>query len=138
MSDPEITDLEITNLLRKAKTIAVVGLSDKPWRPSFGVSEYMQSQGYRVIPVNPRVGETLGAHAYESLENVPEKIDIVNIFRRSEFAGPIVDSAIRLGVGCIWMQEGVRDEQAAARARQAGISVVMDRCILKDHRRLLR
>jgi hypothetical protein len=132
-----MTDPEITELLRAAKTIAVVGLSDKPWRASFGVSEYMHSQGYRIIPVNPNVGETLGSSAYSRLEDVPEKIDIVNVFRRSQFVGPIVDSAIRLGVQCIWMQEGVRDEQAAARAREAGIGVVMDRCILKDHRRLL-
>jgi uncharacterized protein len=133
-----MTDAEIIELLTTAKTIAVVGLSDKPWRPSFGVSEYMQSQGYRVIPVNPKVGETLGVPAYERLEDVPEKIDIVNVFRRSEFAGTIVDSAIRLGVRCVWMQEGVRDDEAAARAREAGVGVVMDRCILKDHRRLLR
>jgi hypothetical protein len=133
-----MTDPEIIEILQSAKTIAVVGLSNKPWRPSFGVSEYMQSQGYRVIPVNPNVDETLGTNAYERLEDVPEKIDIVNIFRRSRFAGPIVDSAIQLGVRCVWMQEGVRDNTAAARAKQAGISVVMDRCILKDHRRLLK
>lgn len=133
MSDPEIVEL-----LRSAKTIAVVGLSDKPWRPSFGVSEYMRQQGYTIIPVNPNVEETLGKTAYTRLEDVPEKIDIVNIFRRSQFVGPVVDTAIRLGVRCIWMQEGVRDEEAAARARKAGIGVVMDRCILKDHSRLVR
>ncbi len=132
-----MSDAEITELLRTARTIAVVGLSNKPWRPSFGVSEYMRGQGYRILPVNPNVGETLGLQAYESLEDVPEKVDIVNIFRRSEFAGPVVDSAIRLGVRCVWMQEGVRDEEAAARATQAGVGVVMDRCILKEHRRLL-
>jgi uncharacterized protein len=132
-----MTDAEIRELLRTAKTIAVVGLSNKPWRPSFGVSEYMRSQGYRVIPVNPNIGETLGLQAYERLEDVPEKVDIVNIFRRSEFAGAIVDSAIRLGIRCVWMQEGVRDDTAAARAKQAGIGVVMERCILKEHRRLL-
>jgi predicted CoA-binding protein len=133
-----MTDPEITELLRSSKTIAVVGLSDKPWRPSFGVSEYMRQHGYAIIPVNPNVEEALGANAYQNLEDVPEKIDIVNIFRRSEFAGPIVDAAIRLGVRCVWMQEGVRDDQAAARAREAGIGVVMDRCLLKDHGRLLR
>jgi hypothetical protein len=133
-----MTDQEIIDLLRTAKTIAVVGLSNKPWRASFGVSEYMRSQGYSVIPVNPNLSETLGLQAYERLEDVPEKIDIVNVFRRSEFAGPIVDSAIRLGARCVWMQEGVRDEQAAARAREAGLGVVMDRCILKDHHRLLK
>ncbi len=133
MSDPEIVEL-----LRSAKTIAVVGLSDKPWRPSFGVSEYMREQGYTIIPVNPNVEEALGKAAYTRLEDIPEKIDIVNIFRRSQFVAPIVDTAIRLGVRCIWMQEGVRDEEAAARARKAGIGVVMDRCILKDHSRLIR
>ena len=133
-----MTDPEIIELLQSAKTIAVVGLSDKPWRPSFGVSDYMRKQGYAIIPVNPNVAETLGASAYTRLEDVPEKIDIVNIFRRSQFAGPIVDAAIGLGVRCIWMQEGVRDDDAAARARKAGIGVVMDRCILKDHSRLLR
>lgn len=133
-----MTDPEIVELLQSAKTIAVVGLSDKPWRPSFGVSEYMREQGYTIIPVNPNVEETLGKTSYTRLEDVPQKIDIVNIFRRSQFVGPIVDTAIRLGVRCIWMQEGVRDEEAAARARQAGIGVVMDRCILKDHSRLVR
>jgi hypothetical protein len=133
-----MTDSEILALLQTTKTIAVVGLSDKPWRPSFGVSEYMRSKGYAIIPVNPNVEETLGSNAYTRLEDVPEKIDIVNIFRRSQFAGAIVDTAIRLGVRCVWMQEGVRDDEAAARARKAGIGVVMDRCILKDHHRLLK
>jgi predicted CoA-binding protein len=133
-----MTDTEILALLQTAKTIAVVGLSGKPWRASFGVSEYMQSCGYRIVPVNPNLGEVLGVRAYQRLEDVPEKIDIVNVFRRSEFVAPIVDSAIQLGVRCVWMQEGVRDERAAARAREAGIGVVMDRCILKDHRRLVK
>jgi predicted CoA-binding protein len=133
-----MSDAEILELLKTAKTIAVVGLSDKPWRASFGVSEYLQSRGYRIIPVNPNVSEVLGVGAYPRLEDVPEKIDIVDVFRRSEFAGAIVDSAIRLGVRCVWMQEGVRDEQAAERASEAGIGVVMDRCILKDHHRLLQ
>ena len=133
-----MNDEEITQLLRSAKTIAVVGLSSKPWRPRFGVSEYMQSRGYQIIPVNPNVEETLGRHAYQKLEDVPGKIDIVNIFRRSQFVGPLVDAAIRLGARAVWMQEGVVDENAAARAEAAGLGVVMDRCILKDHRRLLR
>jgi predicted CoA-binding protein len=131
-------DDKIAALLSSARTLAVVGLSKKPWRPSFGVSSYMQQQGYRILPVNPNIAEVLGEPAYRRLEDIPEKIDIVNIFRRSEFVGPIVDASIKLGVRAIWMQEGVADEQAAARAQAAGIDVVMNRCILKYHRRLLR
>jgi hypothetical protein len=131
-----MNDSEIEKLLRTARTIAVVGLSDSPWRPSFGVTQYMQSQGYRIIPVNPRVSESLGEPAYECLEDVPGKIDVVNIFRRSEFVGEVVDSAIKLGVRWIWMQEGVVNSGAAARAEAAGIGVIMNRCILKYHRRL--
>lgn len=124
----------ITDLLRRAKTIAVVGLSDSPLRPSHGVSAYMQSHGYRVIPVNPAIAEALGEKSYASLSDVPEKIDIVNIFRRPEFVEAIVDEAIALKVPAIWMQEEVIHEKAAEKARKAGIFVVMDRCILQDHR----
>lgn len=123
----------ITDLLRHSKTIAVVGLSSNPLRPSHGVSAYMQSHGYRIIPVNPQIRECLGEHAYACLPDVPEKIDIVNIFRRPEFVEEIVDQAIRLKVPAIWMQEEVIHEEAAEKARQAGIFVVMDRCILKEH-----
>ena len=134
-----MTEVEsITELLKTAKTIAVVGLSDSPFRTSYGVSEYMQSQGYRIIPVNPLVRESLGVKAYASLSDVPERIDIVNVFRRSEHVPEVVEEAIRLRVPAIWMQEGVVHEAAAEKARQAGIFVVMDRCILKEHRRLLR
>ena len=129
---------EITELLKSARSIAVVGLSDSPLRPSHGVSAYMQTQGYRIIPVNPNIREALGEKAYPSLLEVPEKIDIVNIFRRSEFVGEIVDSAIRIKAKCIWMQEGVERHDGAAKAREAGIDVVMDRCILKEHRKYLR
>jgi predicted CoA-binding protein len=122
----------ITELLKSAKTIAVVGLSDSPARTSFGVSHYMQSQGYHVIPVNPAIAESLGKKAYASLSEVPEKIDIVNIFRRSEFVPEVVEEAIQLKVPAIWMQEGVIHQAAADKARQAGIFVVMDRCILKE------
>ncbi len=124
----------ITELLRRAKTIAVVGLSDSPLRPSHGVSAYMQSHGYRIIPVNPAIQEALGEKSYNSLLEVPEKIDIVNIFRRPEFVEEIVDEAIALKVPAIWMQEEVIHEKAAEKARKAGIFVVMDRCILQDHR----
>ncbi|MGA9545079.1 MAG: CoA-binding protein [Candidatus Sulfotelmatobacter sp.] len=123
----------VTELLRNAKVIAVVGLSDNPLRPSYGVTAYMQGQGYRIIPVNPQIESCLGEKAYASLLDVPEKIDIVNIFRRPEFVEEIVDEAIQLKVPAIWMQEDVIHEKAAEKARQAGIFVVMDRCILKEH-----
>lgn len=124
----------ISDVLKKSKTIAVVGLSDNPLRASHGVSAYMQMQGYRIIPVNPNCDYVLGEKSYASLLEVPERIDIVNIFRRSEFVPPIVDQAIQLKVPAIWMQEGVVHEAAAQKARQAGIFVVMDACILKEHR----
>jgi len=126
---------EITELLKHAKTIAVVGLSDSPLRPSYGVSAYMQHHGYRIIPVNPAIKGALGEKAVASLSEIEEKIDIVDVFRRPEGVPEIVDEAIKLGVPAIWMQEGVVHEDAAAKARKAGIFVVMDRCILKEHRR---
>ncbi|HEY6304998.1 MAG TPA: CoA-binding protein [Candidatus Angelobacter sp.] len=127
-------DDEIGKLLRSSKTIAVVGLSDSPLRPSHGVAAYMQSHGYRIIPVNPAVKGALGEKAVASLSDVKEKIDIVDVFRRSEFVPEVVDEAIRLKVPAIWMQEGVIHEPAAEKARKAGIFVIMDRCILKEHR----
>jgi len=126
---------EIGKLLKTAKTIAVVGLSNSPLRPSHGVSAYMQSNGYRIIPVNPSINGALGEKAVASLSEIKEKIDIVDVFRRSEFVPEVVDEAIRLKVPAIWMQEGVVHEAAAEKARRAGIFVVMDRCILKEHRR---
>ena len=128
----------IPDLLRASRVIAVVGLSSKRFRPSYGVAEYMQREGYRIIPVNPNETEVLGEKAYASLEDIPEHIDIVDIFRRSEFVGPIVESAIRVGASAVWMQEEVVDQSAADKAKRAGLSVVMDRCILKEHRRYLR
>jgi len=128
----------IAELLANARVIAVVGLSSKKHRPSYGVSEYMQRAGYRIIPVNPNEESVLGEKAYPSLETIPERVDIVNIFRRPEFVPEIVEQAIRIGAQAIWMQEGVVHEEAAERARQAGLTVVMDRCILKEHRRLAR
>ena len=127
-------DDPIAELLEQAKNIAVVGLSSSPLRPSHGVSAYMQSQGYHIIPVNPEIDEALGEKAYPSLRDVPFKIDIVNVFRRPEFVDEVVDQAIALKLPAIWMQEEVINEQAAQRARKAGIFVVMDRCILKEHR----
>lgn len=125
----------IGELLRRARTIAVVGLSNSPLRESHGVAAYIQSQGYRIIPVNPKVDHVLGEKSYPSLLEVPEKIDIVNVFRRAEFVPEVVNQAIQLKVPAIWMQEGVIHEAAAEKARQAGILVVMDHCILKEHRR---
>ena len=121
-----------TKILATAKNIAVVGLSSNPYRSSFGVSETLQEAGYHVIPVNPNEMEVLGEKAYARLEDVPEKIDIVDIFRRSEYVSDIVDSAIRVGARAIWMQEGVEDAASAERARRAGIHVLMNRCIAKD------
>ncbi len=132
------SDQQVKDLLQNAHTVAVVGLSSSRFRASYGVSQYMQSAGYRIIPVNPNEKEVLGEKAYARLEDVPEKIDVVNVFRRSEFVPAIVDSAIRVGARAIWMQEGVADEAAAQRAREAGLFVVMDTCILKEHRRLMR
>lgn len=126
----------ISELLSTAKTIAVVGLSSKRYRASYGVAEYLQESGYRIIPVNPNVSEVLGEKCYARIEDVPEKIDIVDIFRRSEFVPEIVDAAIRAGARAIWMQEDVENEAAAERARKAGLFVVMNRCIAKElHKR---
>jgi len=124
----------IAELLQSARNIAVVGLSSSPLRPSHGVAAYMQSHGYKIIPVNPEITNALGENAYPSLLDVPEKIDIVDIFRRSENVPPVVEQAIQLKVRAIWMQEGVVNNQAAEKARRAGILVIMDRCILKEHR----
>jgi predicted CoA-binding protein len=118
------------------RTIAVVGLSSRRSRPSYGVSEYMQSAGYRIIPVNPQESEVLGEKAYPDLDSVPGPVDIVDIFRRSEYVPKIVEAAIRVGAKAVWMQEGVVHEEAAERARAAGLMVVMDRCILKEHRKM--
>jgi predicted CoA-binding protein len=133
-----ITTDQIGELLKRSKTIAVVGLSDSPLRPSYGVSAYMQTHGYRIIPVNPGIKGALGEKAAPSLAEVTEKIDIVDVFRRSEFVPEVIDEAIRLKVPAIWLQEGVVHEEAAEKARKAGIFVVMDRCILKEHRARFR
>jgi len=123
----------ITKLLKSAKVIAVVGLTNTPIRPSYGVSHYMQSQGYRIIPVNPNITEWEGEKAYSSLLEVPQKIDIVNVFRRPDAVPEVVEQAIQIKAPAIWMQEGVVHDKAAEKARQAGIFVVMDKCILKEH-----
>jgi uncharacterized protein len=128
----------IPELLRKSRVIAVVGLSSKQFRPSYGVAEYMQREGYRIIPVNPHETQVLGEKAYAHLRDIPEHVDIVDIFRRSEFVPPVVEDAIRMGASAVWMQEGVVDEESAEKARAAGLAVVMDRCILKEHSRYFR
>jgi predicted CoA-binding protein len=125
---------QVGDILKTAKTIAVVGLSSSPLRPSYGVAAYLQQHGYRIVPVNPNIRGALGEKAWPSLLEAPEKIDIVDIFRRPEFVPEVVEAAIQLKVPCIWMQEDVVHEGAAEKARRAGIFVVMDRCILKEHR----
>lgn len=135
-----VRDAEATieRLVREMRAVAVVGLSDKPWRPSHSVAAYLQREGIRIIPVNPRLVGTkvLGEPVYASLSEIPREIsvDIVDIFRRSEFVAPIVDEVIARGAGAVWMQEGVVDEPSAARARAAGHDVVMDRCLAVEHR----
>jgi hypothetical protein len=132
----------IYEVLARTKTIAVVGLSESPMRPSHGVSAYMQAQGFKIIPVNPQISEALGEKSYPSLLEIPadlaKKIDIVDVFRRSEYVDEIVDQAIQLKIPALWLQEDVINERAAKRAREAGIFVVMDLCILKEHRARFR
>ena len=129
--------LEISRLLKESKNIAVVGLSPKANRPSNQVALYLIEAGYNVIPVNPGQKEILGRKCYPDLESISEHIDIVDIFRRSEDVGPIVESAIGVGAKVVWMQQGIVNEEAAARAREAGLTVIMDRCLKVDHRNLL-
>ncbi len=123
----------LSAILKQYKTLAVVGLSARPTRPSHGVASYMKAHGYRIIPVNPHEQQVLGEKAYPRLEDVPEPVELVVIFRRPEFVPEIVESAIRKGAKVVWMQEGIVHEAAAQRARQAGLEVVQDRCILKEH-----
>jgi len=126
------------DILSVSETIAVVGLSPKTNRPSHEVAEYLKQQGYKIIPVNPRATEILGEKSYPDLISIPLKVDLVDIFRRSEDVPPIVDEAIKIGAKAVWMQEGITSEEAAARARNAGLLVVMDKCTLKVHERMNR
>jgi predicted CoA-binding protein len=128
----------ILEILKNHKTIAVVGLSSNPTRPSYGVAEYIKSAGYRIIPVNPNEKEVLGEKSYARLEEVPEKIDVVDIFRRAEHVPPVVDGAIRVGAKVVWMQLGIENEAAAEKARAAGLVVVEDACIYVEHRKRAR
>jgi len=127
---------QIRALLQSAKTIAVVGFSPKTGRPSNSIARRMQQWGYRIIPVRPGISEGLGEKAYPELAAVPGRIDLVNVFRASEFIPEVVDECLRLGLKNIWMQENIWNEEAAERARAAGMTVVMDRCIMRDYRNL--
>src|SRR5438128_9086630 len=131
MEQPEVDVAD--RILASARTIAVVGLSANPLRPSHGVARYLQRVGYRIIPVNPNVEEVLGERAYPSLRDIPQPVDVVEVFRRSEFVGPIVDDAIAIKASAVWLQDGVVDDDAAARARAAGLDVVMDDCMMRRH-----
>jgi len=128
----------IEKILTSARTIAIVGLSPDPGRPSHGVARYLQRAGYRIIPVNPKVAEVLGERAYPGLRQVPQPVDVVDVFRRSEFVGPIVDDAIGIKASAVWLQDGVVDDEAAARALAAGLDVVMDDCMMRRHAQLRR
>jgi predicted CoA-binding protein len=127
-----------SDILTRYRTIAVVGLSPNRARPSHGVSEYMKRSGYRIIPVNPGHAEILGEKCYRTLDDVTEPVEIVNVFRRSEYVPDIAEMAIRKGAKVLWLQEGIAHEQAAEKARAAGLEVVMNTCILKEHMRMRR
>ena len=131
---PPSTD-PIFDILTRYKTIAVVGLSSNPSRPSYGVTEYMQSSGYHIIPVNPNETDVLGEPSYARLEDAPQKIEVVDVFRRPEDVPPVVDAAIRVGAKVIWMQLGIANEPAARKAQAAGLTVVMDACMLVEHKK---
>jgi len=133
--EPRMRKIE-EEILNSSRVVAVVGLSAKPDRPSHRVADYLKAQGYRIIPVNPAESEILGELCYPDLASVPESVDVVDIFRRSEKVLPIVKEAIKIGAKAVWIQEGVINEEAAARAREAGLMVVMDKCMLKEHRKL--
>lgn len=135
---PKTNMKTMSEIFADSKTIAVVGLSSNPMRASFSVSEYMQSAGYRIVPVNPKETEVLGERAFATLDEVPGPVEIVNVFRLPQFVPEIVDGAIRKGAHTVWMQEGVVHEAAAARARAAGLTVVMDTCILKEYAKFRR
>lgn len=130
-------DQTMKDILLSAKTIASFGLSSNPGKESYGIAQYLQAQGYRMIPINPTADEILGEKSYPDLESVPEPIDVVQVFRKSEDVPPVVESAIRVGAKAVWMQEGIVNEAAAQKAREAGLQVVMDACMRGTHRRLI-
>ena len=132
-----MNDEKVARILSQARRVAVVGLSDKPWRASHGVARYLQQSGYEILPVNPNIDETLGQRSFARLEDIGEPIDIIDVFRRPEFVGDLVEPALRSGAKLVWMQEGIHDAEAAHLLRQNGIEVVMDRCLMVEHMRLL-
>ncbi len=131
------SDEELKAILQRYRRVAVVGLSDKPSRPSYGVAAYLLRAGYEIVPVNPTIEATLGRRAVDSVREVPPPVEIVDVFRRPEDVPPVVDDAIAAGAKVLWLQEGIVNEAAAERARQAGLVVVQDRCMAKEHRRLV-
>ncbi len=135
---PELSDEQIKDTLQAAKTIAVVGLSDDPSRPSYGVAKYLQDQGYRIVPVSRKGGQMLGEQAYPDLPSIPFDVDIVDVFRRPEAVEPHVDEAIQKGAKMVWLQLGIRNDKAALKASDAGMDVVQDRCLKIEHMRLVR
>lgn len=136
LPEKNATPDEIREILLSSRVVAVVGLSPNPRRPSYGVAAYLKEHGFKIIPVNPAVSEVLGEKAYPDLASIGKPVDIVDIFRRSEFLGPAVDEAIAAGAKTVWMQQGLVDNAAASRARAAGLSVVMNKCIMVEHRRM--
>lgn len=134
-----LSDYDLSEVLSSARTIAVVGLSNRPERASYAVASYLQRHGYQIIPVNPMIsGTVLGQRVYPSLRDIPVRVDIVNAFRRSEFVPPVASDAIAIGAHALWLQVGITHEEATQRARTAGLFVVQDRCIAIEHRRLSR
>ncbi|MCC7202571.1 MAG: CoA-binding protein [Nitrospirae bacterium] len=129
---------DIEKIIRESKNIAVVGMSNRLGRPSLTVASYLRGQGYRIIPVNPAIQDINGEKCYPDLMSIPEKVDVVDIFRKPADVPPVVEEAIRIGAKAVWMQEGVVNEEAAGRAQEAGLRVIMDKCMLKEHARLKR
>ena len=129
---------DIEKIIRESRNIAVVGISNKLGRPSLTVASYLKGQGYRIIPVNPTIQDVNGERCYPDLTSIPEKVDVVDIFRKPADVLPVVEEAVRVGAKAIWMQEGIVNEEAASKAREAGLQVVMDKCMLKEHSRLKR
>lgn len=133
---PIESDKELREILKSARTVASVGVSSNPDKPSYGIFEYLVEAGYRMIPVNPTVPQILGKKTYPDVPSIPEKVDVVQVFRKPEDVPPVVEQAIKAGAKVVWMQEGIVNEEAAARAEKAGLKVVMDRCMRETHRRL--
>ncbi len=128
--------INFPDFYKSIKTIAIVGLSDKPDRPSYRVAEYLISRGFRIIPVNPNIGSFMGIKSYPNLSAVKEKVDVVDIFRQSKYIDGIVDEAIKKGARAVWMQEGIVNETASETARKAGLEVVMNMCMMKEHKKI--